>query len=649
MNSRFDHVHFAGEWEPALHDNSKSLWEMCDDYARCARSAGATALQVNFLAEPYGPIHLLNPAEIYHYFTNYGANLDCFVESVYSRGIWPRFLLETNLNRLRLLAEAADRHGLTALLYLCEPRLQREEMFDRYPHWRGPRVDNPAISTTPHYALNTACDEVREHYGQLLQAVLRAAPNIAEIVLFSQDSGSGFSHVDHLYAGSNGGYIGKAVRPVERVLQFCRSLVDAGRKQRGDFHVTLTTSFSDREYGEMFRMAGGGVSVAVRGAMSWTGGLEDQWAWNDCGGGANLEATGFEKSRERRIGEFRDRCALAGQTDPAVAALSPAPNEHYIHLKYVPNPWEQLEILQRYEGWGVKKIFGRGFVADLEELNGHVNQLAFAKFVATPGLSPEDAVRQVVEERVPGHVDGVLEALRQAATAVRQRANFCLFFERQPPLFPGALVPDPCALSWEEIQDHWHPVLDTMRRIRGMDWWMPNLAPADFAAADRLAREVVVPGLARAAEGFSQCLGDTTLSPMERGFIEQQLQAVRLMGCLQRSHWNAGRMAMHWRGRPVENLAAPEAIVADEIANTHDWIGWLGGDAQKWIRLSPYKGALYMCPANIVELLGNRVSIMERHAGDAVGVFEPAPVRARPAYVEDWDHPNREGHVVRAK
>jgi|GEM_PF-1378293 len=637
MRSRFKHIHFAGEWEPDFHNPDRSLREQCEDYARRARSAGATALQVNFVAEPYGPIHLLHPHEIYDYFTGYGANLDCFVESDYSRGIWPRFMLEVNLNRLRLLAEAADRLGMSALLYLCEPRLQREELFDRYPHWRGPRVDNPAFSITPYYALNTACPDVMVHYRQMLAKVLSVAPNIRDVVLFSQDSGSGFSHVERLYAGPNGGFPGKGESPVGRVIGFCRGLVEEGRKVHPDFQVSLSSSYSDCEKRELLSRAGEGVAVGIFGAMSWTGGLEDQWAWNDCGGGAGLRETGFEASRERRIREFKALCELGRAANPELPALLPAPNEHYVHLKYLPNPWEQLEIMERYESWGIKRLHGRGYVADLDEIPGHVNQLAFRKFTGNPGLSADQAVRRVIGEHLPeALMDSVLEALGRIAYAVRRRANFTLFFERTPMLFPGPLVPDPCALSWEEIQDHWHPVLDTMRKIRGWDWWMPSLSPEDFRMIDELFRETVCVNAGEALELFHACLGDGTLQPGQREFLQQQVSACELFLCLQRSQWNAARMAMHWRNQPGDGLAGASEIVADEVENTRRWLEWLGAAPGKWLRLSPFRGALYCAPDELVAILENRGCIMEKHAADPVGIFHPAGVTARPAYVRDW-------------
>jgi phosphonate transport system permease protein len=50
-----------------------------------------------------------------------------------------------------------------------EPRFVHPELFLRQPNWRGPRVDNPAVSMNPLYALDTDRDDVMDHYRQMLR------------------------------------------------------------------------------------------------------------------------------------------------------------------------------------------------------------------------------------------------------------------------------------------------------------------------------------------------------------------------------------------------------------------------------------------------------------------------------------------------
>ena len=229
--SSFKKVLMGGEWEPQFWDANLSLEAACDRYAEQAKSFGLTALQVNFIPDPYHPLLFAYPGEVYLYFGNYAASLDMFADSSYSRGIYPPFMMQANLHRLRTLAKAAERHGLGAFLYVGEPRFVHPELLRRYPNWRGPRVDNPAVSMTPLYALDTDRDDVLDHYRQMMRTVTQAAPNLTDLVLFCHDSGAGFSHSYALYAGPNGPFYNSTFfhRPAklgQRVVRFCKALRD---------------------------------------------------------------------------------------------------------------------------------------------------------------------------------------------------------------------------------------------------------------------------------------------------------------------------------------------------------------------------------------------------------------------------------------
>jgi hypothetical protein len=254
---RFRKVMILGEWEPELYNPNISLKEACERYAHTARAAGATALQINFLATPYHPLLYTHSDEYYLYFDNYAASLDMFAESEFSAGLFPKFFLEENLRRLSHLSAAAARHGLTGVLYLGEPRHVPEELFKRFPQWRGPRVDNPASSKTPLYALDTDLMDVREHYSQLLRQVLKQAPNVEDIILFLHDSGVGFSHSLALYAGPNGPFgtsrfFGRSSDVGGRIAGFCSSLRRAALDVVPQLDVTLTSQLPEEERSPSF-------------------------------------------------------------------------------------------------------------------------------------------------------------------------------------------------------------------------------------------------------------------------------------------------------------------------------------------------------------------------------------------------------------
>ncbi len=630
MKPRYKHIHFGGEQEPDFNNPDLSLREACRRYAQDARNAGATSLQLNFLAEPYAPLQVLYPEELYFYFSNYGAGLDYFAESEYSTGLWPRFLIEQNLQRLRCMGEAAAEFGLTGLLLLCEPRMQREELYSRFPHWRGPRVDNPSLSMTPMYALNTDLPDVRNHYRQLIAAIMKAVPGIRDVSLFSHDSGSGFAYADHLYAGSNGAFHGKRKPFASRVLEFCETIRDAGREFQPDFRVTITTSYSDRELDALMESPPDGVGVAVYGAMSWTGGLEDQWAWNDCGGGAALQARGFEASRKARVEAFRQRTEKAKRGGAPVTAMSPAPNEHYFQLKYVPNPWEQLDILALYESAGVERIFGRGYVTSVEKQPYDLNQAAFVQFVGDSSLSPTEAVSTVLGKWFPKTAKSVEKVLGDVAMAVRRRPNWNIFFERTLTYFPGPLVPDFHLLTKEEAAPFHHVVLEATRKIRGDDWWAPDLKVDDFRFIDQQYRSVVFPALEAAVVALQRLC--TEVAETERQALEFQIRAIRIFLCHQTTNWNIARMIMHWRGHVIEGLEALSEVVLSEARNSLNWKALIGDSPQDWVRLTALPGGFYATHLGLPELLQRRADVMTAHACDPIRVVADEPPKATPFF-----------------
>ena len=116
---RFEHVHLAGDWTPPFLDPGLSLEDVADRTAAAMAGLGCTAMPVNYVTAPYHPLLYLYPDEPYLFFGGYGASLDMFAESTYSRGFWPCWFLNENLQRLRVMGDAAERHGLTGLLYMC--------------------------------------------------------------------------------------------------------------------------------------------------------------------------------------------------------------------------------------------------------------------------------------------------------------------------------------------------------------------------------------------------------------------------------------------------------------------------------------------------------------------------------------------------
>ena len=610
---RFEHVHLAGDWTPPFLDPGLSLEDVADRTAAAMAGLGCTAMPVNYVTAPYHPLLYLYPDEPYLFFGGYGASLDMFAESTYSRGFWPCWFLNENLQRLRVMGDAAERHGLTGLLYMCEPRMQHPGIFDRHPDWRGPRVDNPGCSKTPVYALNTDVPEVLDHYQQLLRTVHRSAPGIRDIVLFSQDSGAGFGFANHLYAGPNGGRLHARKPFAQRVFEFCGALRDEGRRTQPDFDVTLTTSYSDEELEHLHAEAPEGIHIAVRGQESWVGGLEDQWALNQCGP-ERLGRIGFDAAREERIANFSVYVAQVQNSGRSVRCMSQAPHDLYFQLTMVPQPWEQLEILQRYEEWGADRIFLRGYLNLSGDVPSDINQAALTRFLGNSDVTPDAAVRATLEEWVDEAAVAPLEqALRNVETAVRFRPHYRTFPEKSFPLFPGPLVPDPDRLSRDERSYYWTVFYDTMASIGGPEFWMP---PMDRARAEYVLGQFetsTFPALHTACEYFETARGEASGDTESLRCIQRLEHHTKLYECLQRTLYHLAQMLVHWRAVDGVKVPAPAEIVGAEIANTRDWIELLGDAPADWVRVAPFAGALYNISAELPSYLERRIEVMESH------------------------------------
>jgi len=623
IEPRFKKIVVLGEWEPAFHNHELSLNECCDQYAAQARRAGASALQVNFITTPYHPLAFTYPDEYYLYFCNYAANLDLFVESEFSRGIYPKFYLEENLHRLQILCEAARKHGLSATVYLAEPRLAPPVMLERFPRWRGPRVDNPGCSKTPLYALDTDLPEVREHYRQMMARLVEAAPNIEDAIIFSHDSGAGFSHSWSLYAGPNGPYhnsrfFGRESAIGERVASFCATLrqgaLDGGA---AGFDVTLTSQFSQPEREEIQREAGEGVHISVWGRESRTGGLEDQWALYQVGA-ARLKEIGYEKVREERLAEFGHRVQVTIERGRKPRLVLQSPNEPYLQLQYVANPWEQLENLDLATQWGTDELLLKGTLSADDHIPYNINQASFAAYVADAALSPEQAVRQTVESWVPADaVHPMIEGFRAMEQAVRFRPNFNTYAERDVTFLPGPLVPDPSLISRKEKEHYWMPGHQMLCKIKGEFYYVPNYNRALLDFVFERFEESTFPEIEKALSFFA---GAEAKGGGECARL--QIRHARLYRCLQRSLLHYAQMANYWRNAGCEATPSPAAIVEAEIANTRDWIELLGEKPQTVLRLGAEAGILHGSSRHIVEFLRKRIELMLAHQKDATRVFE---------------------------
>jgi hypothetical protein len=216
---------------------------------------GCSHVSVNVLASTTsyeeGP-----PGEIYPRFYEGNPDLDQFVASDLTRGLYPPEYLQANLSLLKKNVALALAYGLTPGLTVCSPRTMPEAFFAKYPYLRGARVDHPYRSYRPRYTATLSHPVVRWHYAQLMRAMMKEVPELGYVYIWSNDSGSGFEYVSTLYAGRNGGaYLirewksdeASARAAGENVLRYLRLLRDAASASNPRFRVITSLSWFGAE------------------------------------------------------------------------------------------------------------------------------------------------------------------------------------------------------------------------------------------------------------------------------------------------------------------------------------------------------------------------------------------------------------------
>lgn len=336
---------YAGE-EPAQY--YRNLEAHVDRLRRC----GVTHVMVNqALVNIPRAMYPDNPC---FEFCSYGHSLDKYVTSTYNEGIFFEDLLAENRRLLLHNGAMARKYGFRCAMRCVEPTFMIEPFFQRHPALRGPRVDNPACSTAPVYALCPLLDEVQDHYRQMIRKMLALVPELDEMHIFTNDSGGGVCYSSHLYAGANGPVHCRKTSTAKQAQVFCRVIAEAGREINPSFRVVMTSGLSPQEKKEFVDGLPTCVASSVYGAFAWGGGLEDRWANQAVGPAIYGNADERRKAREWQFGDYRARVRQLTKRNLEVYA-------NYGPGYYAgddPRPYETHEIVCQLLQWGVANIIG---------------------------------------------------------------------------------------------------------------------------------------------------------------------------------------------------------------------------------------------------------------------------------------------------
>ena len=607
----FERVQIVPINAPALAGPDERQWAV--NFCQAALRAGISEIQVNF---PYLPLHpelVANPKKVYHWFSNYAASLDQFAISGLFRGVYPRALVDLNFRRMKTMATEAVKAGLKPLLYCAEPRFVPNRFFDKRADLRGSRVDNPAHGATPYFALCVDRKEVREHYQEMLDEIMREIPQITTLSLFTTDSGSGFCHCEG-YNGPNGPKHCKRIHPADRIATFCSDLIDTGRKHNSEFEVHINSHLEPELRKEISQRKVNGLCISVYGLYSWVGDLEDHWAYHQYR--SQIEQVGYDAARQERLDWFRRRVedVSVNESKPWAMLLGP----YLCPLRYVPRPYETLRILRQYIEMGIRNLSLRGLLNIADQVEYDVNMELVSAFQAQPDANDAEILSAVLSKWDAENLSEPLcSAWRLADEAVQQRPLWSHCFGGDEFLVVGPLVPDFNQLTKDEfayfdrISAH-----DELREVKGQFYFIPRLGEhKEYEYVLRKYKTHTLALLSEAAEILKSAISSADPAKQtEQRILGEQLRYIELNHSHQTSQYHWVQMGLLMHGGSLDETA--EQIVSNEIENTKRFVELLDNQAAKYLDIAAIKGCMYLLDPDVIDQFSERIAVMEAHRND---------------------------------
>tara|TARA_Y100000385_G_scaffold290374_1_gene363239 strand:- start:3466 stop:5574 length:2109 start_codon:yes stop_codon:yes gene_type:complete len=218
-----------------------------EQYVATLAETGFTHVEVNGL-QAHMPMEDSVQSEYYPQFYTYTAGFNHFIDTPLTEGLWQPHYLEANLNNLKSIVALGRKYGLKPGVCMFEPRTLPERFFQRYPTLRGARVDHPFRSRLPRYCLAQDHPVTKQHYRAAIKNLMKAAPDLSYMSVWTNDSGAGFEHTGSLYVGRNGGpYMIREWRNHEKVAQaagesitrYLANIQGAAAETNPDFDIIL--------------------------------------------------------------------------------------------------------------------------------------------------------------------------------------------------------------------------------------------------------------------------------------------------------------------------------------------------------------------------------------------------------------------------
>ncbi len=455
-----------------------------------------------------------------------------------------------------------------------------ESFFQRHPALRGPRVDNPACSTSPRYALCAMLPEVQDHYRQMMTKLVGLCPEIDEMHIFTNDSGGGFCYSTHLYSGPNGPCHCRETPTGKQAQTFCKVLLDAGRSVNPGFRVVMTSSLSPKEKVDFLDGATDGIASSIYGAFAWGGGLEDRWQ-NMAVGPAIHTPSVRAAARAWAEADMEARArAITRHGGLAYASYNP---DYYGGPSDAPRPYETHEVVMKYLRLGVRNIVGG---SSTYGSRFHANCGIFVQAIKDGAMDTPTAVRKLAVTWVgEKHAETLCQAWALSERADREwpmPASGGHSFYVQPLLMAGPIVPDESRLGPHELDYFLSAVVrdeQKMKSSQGGAWRNLHYRDEIKRYVIRQIEEVVLPADRQALALIQGLLADPALTAEQRECLQVQAREIGVHHCYMERVRNWFQASYHTclGSTPYAGLPTLAAIIRQELDTSQRWFDLEGG------------------------------------------------------------------------
>ncbi len=155
--------------------------------------------------------------------------------------------IEKNARLLAEQSEIATKHQMKGTVHFLEPMWLPRWFYEKHPHIRGARCDQPAVATKRYWSPCLDREEVLAHYREATRKLLELAPAIGVISMFTNDSGAGICWCSGLYPGKNGPDYCKDIPFGTRIQKWLKAILDGASDAGRQIEVALSPVHFSRD------------------------------------------------------------------------------------------------------------------------------------------------------------------------------------------------------------------------------------------------------------------------------------------------------------------------------------------------------------------------------------------------------------------